>query len=165
MLEPLLPVGLVATSKALGINSFDVVRIAVLADKVPADAWLFDEDDLAALREFGGIEDDWWEGAAIPDDEHPRRRLLRAMLARMIERDQVGDNPTRLDNLWRGRSDDEAVFLERACDHLASAGLLAIQPSPAGRVVALVASRLTDAETIARQARTPAALRTLLGSE
>lgn len=165
MLDALLPANLGVTARGLGLHPFEVVRLAVLADKVPEDAWLFDEDDLSALREFGGIEDDWWEGAALPDDSHSRRRRLRGMLARMIERDLVGDNPTRLDNLWRGLSDEEAVFVERGAMQLASAGILTIAPSPAGRVVSIVPARLSEAETIARQARTPPTLKALLGAE
>ncbi len=165
MLDRLLPLSLTDTARALNVHPFEVVRLAVLADRVPADAWLLDEEDVASLREFGGIEDDWWEGAQLPEDTNPRRRRLRGLMARLLERDVVGENLTRMDNLQRGLSAEDSAFVAKTVAHLTNAGVLAMVACPAGKLLSIQPSHRKEAEQLARTGAGLAGIKSLVGGD
>ena len=163
MRDDLRPLSLTDAARSLGIDPFEVVRLLVASEAMPEGAPFLTAERVEALRELGGIEAAWWEGARLPEDANPRRRRLRAALALLAARGHVGTEATRLDNVTRGLPAAEQRFLGTALRALADDGLLSVEVRPVGVVVAIVASAAGRVRSIADGIETPASVAGLLG--
>jgi hypothetical protein len=136
-MDDLRVLGLCETAERLGVEPFEVVRLAVLSGDVPA-ALRFSEDDLGRLTDVAGLAWWWDAGATRPEDANPKRALLRAFAAQLLERGCVGARTTRIDNLWRGLRGDELELVRQATSLLLREGLLRAKPSAEGMQVSVV---------------------------
>lgn len=114
----------------LEIHPFEVVRTLVLADALPSDLRL-DAADVEAVRQRGGLETWWEDGADLPNPA-----LLEALLNQLQAR-LANTAGTRSDNLFRGLDPARQVFLRRAVNQLVRTGYLDILMTARGLSVTL----------------------------
>jgi hypothetical protein len=141
MLDDLRPQSLPEAALGLGIDPFELVRLAVGAG-VSLERLGFAPEDSAKIAAFAGIDSAWWEGASLPADDRPRRARVRALLARMVERKLVGDSSTRLDNLWRGLDPNDRALVEQAVRGMLQEGVLRTFIAPRGHQVSIAPQAL-----------------------
>ena len=133
-------------ARELAIHPFDLIRVLVAADALPASL-SFDPKQVDGIRRAGGIETWWTTETRRPPDDIPERSLLRALCGQLVARGVIGDNATRLDNLLRGVTTQEQLTLRSLVQGLMQAGLLASRNTPSGLKVSVVEGReyaLTD---------------------
>ncbi len=121
--------GMAGMATELGVHPFDLVRILVADDKLPADL-RFEPAQAEAIRKAGGIES-WWEGPRREDDIGARA-LLRDLTAQLVRRGVVGENATRLDNLLRGLDAEDQQLVRAFLQELLDMDLVSTRNSPTG---------------------------------
>lgn len=149
MLDDLAPVGLADAARRLGTEPFEVVRLLVAAAAVPEGPLMIDATLIERLREIGGIEPTWWHDQALPKDKSPARARVRAALEMLISRGRVGDQQTRMDNVWRGLDPADQEALQLGLGALAEDGVLRITATPVGLKISVEAGQKERAEKIA----------------
>ncbi len=136
MLDELTPMNLVSAAAKLGVSPFEVIRLLVASDGVPANMQ-FTTEQVARLREVGQIEDTWWPGVDLPDDANPLRQRVRAALQLLIDRGHVADSMTRMDNVWRGLTEDDCGLVNDALLALVDEGHLNQVSRPNGTMISV----------------------------
>ncbi len=165
MFDRFIPLGLHGAADALGVDIFTVVRLAVVSDRVPADAWAFSSSDVSMLRNFGGIESDFWADVALPRDDDPRRARIRGMLARMAEKGWIGDHGIRSENLLAGLEAAERAALVPVISALIRAGWLRATATPAGRMVSLSQGQLAVVKAAVKGSPIPETILSAWGTD
>lgn len=123
--------GLYEAARTLGIDPFEAVRLLVLGDAFPEGTLLLTVDHVEKIRETGGIEH-WWVDGAPSGQE-----LVQAMIGKMIEGGLVGEVGTRIDNLWRGLDEEQQALLQQAVNILAQNAQILSFMTPRGVQVSL----------------------------
>ena len=162
MLDDLKPIGLKAAAQRIGADPFEVVRLLVAASAAPEGALFVDPEIVDKLRGIGRIEAPWWSGVSLPKDANRSRARVRAAIKLLLDRGRVGEDRTRMDNVWRGLEPDNRQLLERSLVVLANAGMVRITPSPIGRLVSIEPSAAADARKLAAGKLEPPGLAALL---
>ncbi len=166
MLEELQPLSLTAAARRLGIDPFEVVRLLVASDQVPAGALAVDPQAIDALRELGRIDSSWWDGVDLPSDEHPGRARVRAAARLLLDRKHVGDDAaTRMDNVWRGLPLEDQDLLQRAISALAIAGLVRILATRVGLMVCVADGQESKVKALADAEQVPSELTDVLDGQ
>lgn len=155
MLDEFRTVGLTDAARRLEIDPFDVVRLLVADGRVAA-TFRFDAASLERLRTVGRIEASWWTGVTLPADTSPIRARVRAAVQLLQQRGHVGENRTRLDNVWRGLPADQQDALKRCLAALGEDGLLELVATPIGTMVSVSARSLELVQRVVAGAATPA---------
>jgi hypothetical protein len=137
MLEDLEPVGLTTAARRIGCDPFEVIRLLVAAGAVPEGSLVIDAELVDKLRGIGRIEPPWWEGVALPQDNNPARARVRAAVQLLLERGRIGDDRTRMDNVWRGLPPSDRRLLERALSAFSHEGIVRISPSAIGPLISI----------------------------
>lgn len=161
MLDDLRSVGLNDAARKLGCDPFDVVRLLVASGRKDL-SFRFDSATLEALRTLARIDPPWWDGVALPADPSPGRARMRAAVQLMQARGHVGDNRTRMDNVWRGLGPDDQDLLRIGLQALGEDGLLDVAPSPIGMMVSVQPRALDQVLQFVAGRTTPAALKVVL---
>lgn len=120
MLDSLQPKGLTDVAKELGVDPFEVVRLLVASGSVP-ESLTFTDDQVAAVRAYGGIQH-WWADTSPPADANPKRGRVRGAIKALLDSGAIGDTTTRLDNMWRGLGPEDQLLLEQAVSLLMQDG-------------------------------------------
>jgi hypothetical protein len=162
MLEDLKPVGLPEAARRIGVDPFEVLRLLVVAGAVPDGALLVDPEIVDKLPGIGRIEDPWWSGVSLPKDANQARARVRAAVKLLLDRGRVGEDRTRLDNVWRGLEPPDRKLLERALEVLAEEGMIRILPSPIGPLVSIDPSAVESARKLAAGKHDSPGLKALL---
>ena len=126
------PLGLYDMARALLVDPFEVVRLLVLADAFPTGELVFTEEHLTQVRETGGIES-WW----VEDVPGDAQGLVLAMVGHLVSKGCVGDQGTRIDNLWRGLDAEQQGLAQQAINVLAQNGQILSFMTPRGVQVSL----------------------------
>lgn len=134
MYEDLLPTGLTAAARHLGVEPLEIVRLMVLSDTV-TPGFQVSKEHLAKLGALGGIERGWWDGVALPEDSSPARSRVRAALQMLLARS--GNGPVRMDNLWRGLPIGDQALIEEALNLLADEEIVTVENADMGVVVSV----------------------------
>lgn len=137
MLEELQPVGFKDAARRLAGDPFELVRLLVAAGTFPEGALLVDPEIIDKLRRVGRIEDPWWSGVSLPKDASEQRARVRAAVRLLLDKGRVGEDRTRMDNVWRGLEPADRQLLQRALKVLAEEGMVRIFPSPIGALVSI----------------------------
>lgn len=137
MLEEIEPVGLTSAAERIGCDPFEVVRLLVAAAATPEGVMIIDAELVDKLRGIGRIEMGWWEGAALPEDTQPSRARIRAAIQLLLQRGRIGDERTRMDNVWRGLAPEDCRLLESALLIFSREGMVRISPSVIGPLVSI----------------------------
>ena len=145
MLDELLPTGLTAAARKLGVEPLEVVRLMVVSDTI-SPGFTMTDDHLRKLAEVGDIASGWWRGVELPDDEIPVRQRVRAMLGILLARS--ADGPVRMDNLWRGLPVDDQELVEEALRVLAEEGLVEIRNTVSGIRVGVLPARVAEVQAL-----------------
>jgi len=156
VLDELRPLGLSDAARALGVDPFEVVRLTVAFGPKSGPLTL-SLDQVAELRDHAGIED-WWTDASLPDDGNRLRAAIRGAIHQLISRRLVGEQTTRLDNLWRGLAVDQQVGVEQAVMVLLEEEKLLTAASPRGVQVSIAPGAETLLDKIASGAAEHAGL-------
>lgn len=136
--------GLAETALHLGLDPFEIVRLAVARGDVPARL-RFTPSQIELLAVFGGIEHWWPEGRAGQDAS----TLLRTSLSELLDRDHVGDRWTRLDNLWNDVRGPARTRLRGDIGQLVESGLLLTQATGHGIAVAVDPDKVATVRAVA----------------
>jgi len=161
MLTEFQPLGLTDVARRLGVDPFEVVRLAVAADKGLSGPMQFDEELVGELRELGQIDDPWWSDVDLPEDPNPLRQRVRAALQLLVDKEMVGDQTTRMDNIWRGLPFDDQALLQQAVMVLAEEGHLRVVGSPVGLMVSIDPGASDTVEKLAAGTSESAGLQSL----
>lgn len=137
MLEDIEPVSLTKAATRIGCDPFEVVRLLVAAAAVPDGVLVIDAELVDKLKGIGRIEPPWWESVVLPKDSHPGRARVRAAIQLLLDRGRIGDERTRMDNVWRGLPSGECLLLERALSAFSREGMVRISPSVIGPLVSI----------------------------
>lgn len=156
MLEELKPLDLHATARRLGVHPFEAVRLMVVSG-VGADRLRCTGDTLEQLRAFGQLET-WWSGDELPDDSNPRRAVVRGMIDAMLQRNIVGENTTRLDNLWRGLDAYQRDAAEQGVMVMHELGMLDSATATTGTRVSANPDSVETLKELVARGNAPAAL-------
>jgi hypothetical protein len=148
MLDELMPQSLADVAKQLGTEPFEVVRLLVAANAVPTGTLQVDHETVDRLRATGRIEASWWDGVTLPQDANVRRARVRAAVQLLVERKRIGEQTTRLDNVWRGLGADDQRLLHGALLALAEEGVLRLGATPIGLVVSIEAQAADTADRL-----------------
>jgi hypothetical protein len=140
MLSEFQPLGVTDAARRLGLDPFEVVRLLVAADKGLDGPMQFTPELVEELRTLGRIDPPWWADVELPEDANPLRQRVRAALQLLLDKGVVGDQTTRMDNLWRGLPFEDQGLLQQAVMVLAEEGSLRVVGSPIGLLVAVEAS-------------------------
>jgi hypothetical protein len=120
------------------------------------------EEELAA-REEEDLEDDAPEAApdgatieaadaeqtnAIASDPNPRRRVMRAMLKKLLKKGKVGASHTHEDNVHRGVADHEKGLAKEAIDLLYREGYFVPKPTTTDPHVSIAPERVAEVKAI-----------------
>ncbi|MCO4748235.1 MAG: hypothetical protein KC912_25805 [Proteobacteria bacterium] len=135
MLDDLKPLTLGAAARHIGVDPFEVVRLLVLRGE--SASLRIPRSQIEALREFAGVELWWTPEAPRVEDDNPKRGRVRSSLAMLLERGHVGEEMTRVDNLWRGLPVRDQEIHDEAVNLLAEAGILRLQSTVQGLKVAV----------------------------
>jgi hypothetical protein len=157
--EELIVVPLAVAAERLQIDPFEFMRLLVMMGEVPATLQI-SEALIDRVRAAAGIELWWAEDVRLPTDASPSRAIVRAALRQLLERGFVGARATRIDNLWRGRPEDEAL-LRRAVSLLHREGMVGMSRSRAGVVVSVSPAAVPQLDAAVRGESMPAALAAL----
>ena len=155
------PIGLYGAGRILGIDPFEVVRLLVVADAFPAGELQLKPDHLALVRSTGGIEE-WWTQMPVRTGD-PRRAMVLAALARLLEHGAIGEKGTRLDNLWRGLPPEDCVLVQQAIQILVQGGQIATWMTPRGIQVAVLPEAVDNLQRVASGQADPGPLGALWG--
>jgi hypothetical protein len=161
MLDDLRSVGLNDAARKLGCEPFDVVRLLVASGKTNFTL-RFDAATIDALRTLARIDPQWWDGVPLPADPSPGRARVRAAVSLLQTRGHLGENRTRMDNVWRGLGSDEQDLLRIGLQALGEDGLLDVVPSPIGMMVSIQPKALDQVQQFVSGRTTPAALKVVL---
>ena len=137
MLDELEPVGLTEAAHRIGTDPLEIVRLLVAAGAVPEGPLLIDAEIVDKLRGIGRIEPPWWPEVTLPKDADPARARARAAVQLLLDRGRVGEERTRMDNVWRGLEEGDRKFLERAFTVFSEEGMVRISPSPIGPLLSI----------------------------
>lgn len=160
MVDEFRVLGLCDVALRLDLDPFEITRLLVLAGRTHTDRGL-SEDDLEAIHRTAGLEW-WWEGSVeLPEDDNPRRAVLRAAIGQLLERGVVDRRATRIDNLWRGLEAEEQELLKRLAATLIKEGLLATRTSAQGVQIAVTPAGVATLDAVVQGEREPAFLAAL----
>jgi hypothetical protein len=163
MLEELQPLSLVDAARQLGVTPFEVVRLLVAAGEVPDGPLRVDGALLGELRKLGGIQDTWWTGVDLPDDEDPRLQRVRAGVKLLLDRKHIGEGAaTRLDNVSRGLAFEDQDLLRFAFFALAEDGVVRLMPSRVAQTVCILPAAEKVARALVDGKQVPSALSAML---
>ncbi|MFK7931085.1 MAG: hypothetical protein AB8H79_23060 [Myxococcota bacterium] len=156
MLEQLKPLDLHAAARNLGVHPFEAVRLMVVSG-VGSDRLRCTLDTLEQLRAFGQLEV-WWTDAELPEDSNPRRAVVRGMVDALLQRQIIGEQTTRIDNLWRGLDAYQRDAAEQAVMVLHELGLLRSSSTAAGTRVSANPDGVEALRELVARGNAPSAL-------
>lgn len=116
---------------SLDLHPFEVARLLGQADGL-GRTLSFDKTDIERVRKLAGVETWWGSGKDNVVDEDPARSLVRTAAQMLIDRNVVGENTTRADNLFRGLESADQFVVRRAVNMLIRDGILRSIPTAQG---------------------------------
>ena len=147
LVDALKPMKLTHVASELGLDPLTTVRLLVAMGAMPSDVLQFDSDIVARLREFGRIDEPWWDGLETSND---LRADVMVLLSTLLERGWIGSRATPLHNALRGLADQRALALRDAVDVLAEVGVLVVSACPIGQLISVSQEQLSLARRVAR---------------
>jgi hypothetical protein len=118
-------------ASALDLHPFEVARLLGQADGL-GRTLAFGTQDIDHVRELAGVETWWGSGKDNVVDEVPGRSLVRTAAQMLIDRNVVGENTTRADNLFRGLEPADQFVVRRAVNQLIREEILRSIPTSQG---------------------------------
>lgn len=107
-------------------------------------------EDLDAGPEAVGEAEPGPAGPPITDDPNPRRRVLRQMLRKLLNKGKVGGSHTHEDNVYRGVADHEKGTAKEAMELLYREGLFMPKPTTTDPHVSISPERTSEVKAIIR---------------
>ena len=104
-------------ASSLDLHPFEVARLLGQVGGLPRTL-AFEEADIDRVRELAGVETWWGSNAPKIEDDVPGRALVRTAAQMLLDREVVGDQTTRADNLFRGLEPADQFVVRRAVNHL-----------------------------------------------
>lgn len=104
-------------ASSLDLHPFEVARLLGQVGGLPRTL-AFEEADIDRVRELAGVETWWGSNAPKIEDDVPGRALVRTAAQMLLDREVVGEQTTRADNLFRGLEPADQFVVRRAVNHL-----------------------------------------------
>ena len=118
-------------ASSLDLHPFEVARLMGQVGGLPRTL-AFEQSDIDRVRELAGVETWWGSNAPKIDDDIPGRALVRTAAQMLLDRDVVGEQTTRADNLFRGLEPADQFVVRRAVNHLIREEVLRSIPTSQG---------------------------------
>ena len=118
-------------ASSLDLHPFEVARLLGQVGGLPRTL-AFEQSDIDRVCELAGVETWWGSSAPNIQDDIPGRALVRTAAQMLIDRNVVGDNTTRADNLFRGLEPADQFVVRRAVNHLIREEVLRSIPTSQG---------------------------------
>ncbi len=116
---------------SLDLHPFEVARLLGQADGL-GRTLAFETEDIERIRKLAGVETWWGSGKGNVDDDVSGRSLVRTAAQMLIDRNVVGENTTRADNLFRGLEPADQFVVRRAVNQLIREEILRSIPTSQG---------------------------------
>ncbi|MFT4621572.1 MAG: hypothetical protein ACI8PZ_000224 [Myxococcota bacterium] len=144
--DDLQPLNLSQVARDAGVDPFTAVRLLVATRSMPEEALQFTRDAVGRLREFGQVEDPWWDDTEL---SYGLAGQVEVLLQILLERGYVGERSTPLHNALRGLPSERSLGVRDAIDLLVDDSVLLLTPSPIGALLSVHAARLALARRVA----------------
>ena len=144
-------------ASSLDLHPFEVARLLGQAGGLPYTL-AFDQNDIDKVCELAGVETWWGSSAPKIEDDVPGRKLVRTAAQMLIDREVVGGNTTRADNLFRGLEPADQFVVRRAVNHLIREEVLKSIPTSQGLHLQVDADKVTVLQGIADGSKIPSSL-------
>ncbi len=145
---------------SLDLHPFEVARLLGQAGGLPYTL-AFDQADIDRVCELAGVETWWGSNAPSIDDDVPGRCLVRTAAQMLLDREVVGGNTTRADNLFRGLEPADQFVVRRAVNHLIREEVLKSIPTSQGLHLQVDADQVKVLQGIADGSKIPSSLEEL----
>jgi len=145
---------------ALDLHPFEVARLLGQADSL-GRTLAFETEDIERIRKLAGVETWWGSGKDNVEDEVPGRSLVRTAAQMLIDRDVVGENTTRADNLFRGLEPADQFVVRKAVNQLIREEILRSIPTSQGLHLRVDKDKVKTLKKIADGTGIPASLEEL----
>ena len=145
---------------SLDLHPFEVARLLGQAGGLPYTL-AFDQNDIDRVCELAGVETWWGANAPKIEDDVSGRQLVRTAAQMLLDRDVVGGNTTRADNLFRGLEPADQFVVRRAVNHLIREEVLKSIPTSQGLHLQVDADQVKVLQGIADGSKIPSSLEEL----
>ncbi len=147
-------------ASSLDLHPFEVARLLGQVGGLPRTL-AFDEADIDRVRELAGVETWWGSNAPKIEDDVPGRALVRTAAQMLLDRDVVGEQTTRADNLFRGLEPADQFVVRRAVNHLIREEVIKSIPTSQGLHLQVDEGQVSVLRGIADGSKIPSSLEEL----
>jgi hypothetical protein len=147
-------------ASSLDLHPFEVARLLGQVGGMP-HTLAFEEADIERVRELAGVETWWGNNVSFIEDGIPGRGLVRNAAQMLLDREVVGDNTTRADNLFRGLDPADQFVVRRAVNHLIRDEVLTSIPTSQGLHLRVDTAKVSILQGIADGSDIPSSLEEL----
>lgn len=147
-------------ASSLDLHPFEVARLLGQVGGLPRTL-AFEEADIDRVRELAGVETWWGSNAPKIEDDVPGRALVRTAAQMLLDRDVVGEQTTRADNLFRGLEPADQFVVRRAVNHLIREEVIRSIPTSQGLHLQVDEGQVSVLRGIADGSKIPSSLEEL----
>lgn len=147
-------------ASSLDLHPFEVARLLGQVGGLPRTL-AFDENDIDRVRELAGVETWWGSNAPKIEDDVSGRALVRTAAQMLLDRDVVGEQTTRADNLFRGLEPADQFVVRRAVNHLIREEVIKSIPTSQGLHLQVDEEQVSVLRGIADGSKIPSSLEEL----
>ena len=147
-------------ASSLDLHPFEVARLLGQVGGLPRTL-AFDQEDIDRVREAAGVETWWGSNAPKIEDEVSGRALVRTAAQMLLDRDVVGEQTTRADNLFRGLEPADQFVVRRAVNHLIREEVIRSIPTSQGLHLQVDEGQVSVLRGIADGSKIPSSLEEL----
>lgn len=147
-------------ASSLDLHPFEVARLLGQVGGLPRTL-AFDQEDIDRVRELAGVETWWGSNAPKIEDDVSGRALVRTAAQMLLDRDVVGEQTTRADNLFRGLEPADQFVVRRAVNHLIREEVIRSIPTSQGLHLQVDEGQVSVLRGIADGSKIPSSLEEL----
>ena len=158
MLDELKSVSLCRLAQEMDTDPFELMRLRVYSESDLTHLTL-PSSQAVRLRAFSGIET---LCKRVPPSSEGQplegHRWVPGLLLILLADERIGENTVRMDNLWRGLSEDDGAIVKNIIQVLLKDGLLVNYASVQGIQISIHPNRVDEVEALAKGQSIPESL-------
>ena len=130
--KELRPLNLSQLARDAGVDPFTAIRLLVASNSMPEEVLQFTRDVVAQVRDYGQVEEAWWDDMELT---YGLEGQVEVLLQILLERGYVGERATPLHNALRGLGEARSLAIRDAVHVLVDEGLVLLTPSDIGSML------------------------------